>query len=235
MKQNNSDSKKYYIKSAGQSGRTAPFAVVEAYKSVRTNLMFLLSQSRSRAFEVSSSHPGEGKTTCAINLAIAFSQLGSKVLLIDGDLRRPTVYRKLRLENSKGLSSVLVGFASFAESVISVNDNFDVLTSGPITPNPSELLGSDNMSLLLKELKLTYDYIIIDTPPVNVVSDAVVLAAKTEGIVMVVQDRQTTHDDFGKAVDALKFADANLLGVILNGSAEAGEKYSSKSKKYGYY
>ena len=91
------------------------------------------------------------------------------------------------------------------------------------------------MSLLLKELKGKYDYIVIDTPPVNVVSDAVVLAAKTEGIVMVVQDRQTTHDEFQKAVCSLKFADANLLGVVFNGSADASENYSSKSQKYGYY
>jgi len=196
--------------------------------------MFLLSQTRSHTFEISSSLPGEGKSSCAVNLAIAFSQLGSKILLIDADLRKPSVYRKLRLQNSKGLSSVLVDFCSFSEAVMQINANFDVLLSGPIPPNSSELLGSEQMSLLLDSVKDKYDYIIIDTPPVNIVSDAVVLAAKTEGIVMVVQDKKTTHDEFKKAVMSLGFADARLLGVVLNSSSEKSAKYPTKSQRYQY-
>ena len=224
----------YYEKSGDPANRSIPFAVVESYKAIRTNLMFLLSQTRSHTFEISSSLPGEGKSTCAVNLAVAFSQLGSKILLIDADLRKPSVYRKLRLENSKGLSSVLVDFCSFPEAVMSINANFDVLLSGPIPPNPSELLGSERMSKLLEDIKDKYDYIIIDTPPINVVSDAVVLAAKTEGIVMVVQDMKTTHDEFKKAVSALNFAEANLLGVVFNSSADSSTKYSSRSQRYQY-
>lgn len=211
-----------------------PFAVVEAYKAIRTNLMFLLSNSRGRVFEVSSPLPGEGKSSCALNLAIAFSQLGNRVLLIDADLRKPSIYRKLHLQNTKGLSSVLVDFCSFSDAVVSANPNFDVLVSGPTPPNPSELLGSDAMSELLDSIKKEYDYIVIDTPPVNVVSDAVVLAPKTEGIVMVVQDRVTTHEEFRKSVASLGFAKARLLGVVLNSSADHTAKYKYKSKRYLY-
>ena len=228
-------SKSYYDeKSVEPANRTVPFAVIESYKAIRTNLMFLLSQTRSHTFEISSSLPGEGKSSCAVNLAIAFSQLGSKILLIDADLRKPSVYRKLRLQNSKGLSSVLVDFCSFSEAVMQINANFDVLLSGPIPPNPSELLGSEQMTRLLDSIKDKYDYIIIDTPPVNVVSDAVVLAAKTEGIVMIVQDKKTTHDEFKKAVSSLSFADARLLGVVLNSSSEKSAKYPTKSQRYQY-
>ena len=155
-------------------------------------------------------------------------------MLIDADLRKPSVYRKLRLQNSKGLSSVLVDFCSFSDAVMQINTNFDVLLSGPIPPNPSELLASEQMSQLLDSVRDKYDYIIIDTPPVNVVSDAVVLATKTEGIVMVVQDRKTTHDEFKKAISSLSFADARLLGVILNSSADNNAKYSGKSRRYQY-
>ncbi len=232
-------SQKYnYEKSGEAANRAIPFAVVESYKAIRTNLMFLLSQSRSHTFEISSSLPGEGKSTCAVNLAIAFAQLGSKVLLIDADLRKPSINRKLRLRNPKGLSSVLVDLCSFSEAVMSINANLDVLLSGPIPPNPSELLGSDSMSRLLEDIKDEYDFIIIDTPPINAVSDAVALASKTEGIVMVIQDRKTTHDEFKKAVSSLNFANANLLGVVLNGSSEKSAKYStkysSKSQRYQY-
>lgn len=224
----------YEDKAIDSASKTVPFAVVESYKAIRTNLMFLLSQTRSHTFEISSSLPGEGKSSCAVNLAIAFSQLGNKILLIDADLRKPSIYRKLRLQNVKGLSSVLVGFCDFEEAVVKVNDNFDVLVSGPTPPNPSELLGSDQMSRLLDNVKDKYDYVIIDTPPINVVSDAVVLAPKTEGIVMLVQDRKTTHEQFKKAVSSLSFANVRLLGAVLNSSSDRSAKYPSKMQRYQY-
>ncbi len=224
----------YEDKTVDSVNRTVPFVVVEAYKAIRTNLMFLLSNSKSRTIAISSSLPGEGKSSCSVNLAIAFSQLGNKILLIDADLRKPSVYRKLRLQNTKGLSSVLVGFCDFSEAVAEINPNFDVLVSGPTPPNPSELLGSDQMNELLEKARTQYDYIIIDTPPINVVSDAVVVANKTEGVVMVVQDRKTTHEQFKKAVSSLGFADVKLLGVILNSSSDKSAKYPSKSQVYQY-
>lgn len=212
--------------------RQVPFAVVEAYKTIRTNLIYAMSQSDKRSFVVSSSNQGEGKSTTSVNIAIAFSQLGSRVLLVDADLRMPTVYKKMKLSNSEGLTSVLAGLSTFEESVHKVNSNLDVLTSGPIPPNPSELLSSENMDIFLEKANNIYDYIIIDTPPVNVVSDALVLTPKTAGAVIVVHGNATTHEQLEKTVSSLKFAEARLLGVVINGGTEKGKDYSYRTK-YG--
>lgn len=206
----------------------AQFAVVESYKMIRTNLLFLLSQSNEKSITVSSSVAGEGKSTSAINIAVAFSQLGCRVLLIDADMRKPSVHKKLRLSNEKGLSSILVGFSQLEESVNTINPNFDVITAGPTPPNPSELLGSDQMTTLLDRLESIYDYIIIDTPPINIVPDALVVAPNTSGIVFVVQDFITPHGQFQKALNSIEFAGVRMLGVILNGSS------GGSTKKYRY-
>jgi capsular exopolysaccharide synthesis family protein len=210
--------------------KDAPFAVVEAYKNIRTNMMFALSSCENKRVVISSAMLSEGKSITSINVGIAFSQLGHKVLLIDGDMRKPTVYKKLKLNNSKGLSSILVGFCKLREAVKNVYPNFDVLTSGPIPPNPSELLGSDNMSTLLDGLKDYYDYIIIDTPPINIVVDALVLTPKTDGLVLVVQEGKTTHDQFKKALGSIEFAGVKLLGSIVNGDRPEGGKYGYSYK-----
>ncbi len=211
-----------------------PFAIVEAYKTIRANLLFLMSGSKSKSIVISSSNVGEGKSTTAVNLAIAFAQLGSKVLLIDADMRRPSIYKKMKLSNQKGLSSVLVGFCETSEAIEEINPYFDIMTSGPVPPNPSELLGSDKMSELLEELAQKYDYIFIDTPPVNVVSDALVLAPKTEGVVYVVHDSVTTHDEFQKALSSVEFADVRMLGVILNGTNKRKSRYRYLTGRYYY-
>lgn len=214
------------------SNRQVPFAVVEAYKTIRTNLVYAMSQSDKHSFVVSSSNQGEGKSTTSVNIAIAFSQLGSRVLLVDADLRMPTIYKKMKLSNSEGLTSILAGLGTFEEAVHKVNTNLDVLTSGPIPPNPSELLSSVKMDSFLEMANNMYDYIIIDTPPANIVSDAVVLAPKTAGAVIVVHGKSTTHEQLDKTVSSLKFADVRLLGVVINGGTEKG-KGTSYSEKYG--
>ncbi len=219
---------------------TAHFAVVEAYKMIRTNLLFLLSQTNEKIITVSSSVAGEGKSTTAINIAVAFSQLGSRVLLIDSDMRKPSVHKKLRLANKTGISSLLVGFSTLEETINHVNENFDVITSGPTPPNPSELLGSDKMASLLKELNDKYDYIVLDTPPVNIVPDALVVAPNTAGIVFVVRDFITTHDQFQKALNSIEFAGVRFLGTILNGhtnkvSRRYKYRYRYRYNSYGYY
>ena len=216
---------------------TAQFAVVESYKMIRTNLLFLLSQSNEKSITVSSSVAGEGKSTTAINIAVAFSQLGCRVLLIDADMRKPSVHKKLRIANDKGLSSILVGFSELEESVTTINPNFDVITSGPTPPNPSELLGSEQMTQLLTKLEGIYDYIILDTPPVNIVPDALVVAPKTSGVAFVVQDGLTPHEQFQKALGSIEFAGVRMLGVILNGSnGRANKKYRYRYRyRYGAY
>lgn len=213
------------------SEKSVPFAVVESYKKIRTNLQFLLMPTPHKIVSISSPIQAEGKSTTSVNTAIAFSQLGSKVLLIDADLRKPTIYKKMRISNSKGLSSVLVGFSTLEETVSHINPYLDVLVSGPTPPNPSELLGSENMSRLLKTLEEQYDYIFIDTPPVNIVSDALVLAPKTSGIVLVIKSGSTNHEQLKKAFSSIEFTGVHLLGVILNGTKETAKK---KYGKYGY-
>lgn len=234
MKKTNTE---YTSAQASSQKNAAQFAVVESYKMIRTNLLFLLSQSNEKSITVSSSVAGEGKSTSAINIAVAFSQLGCRVLLIDADMRKPSVHKKLRLSNEKGLSSVLVGFSQLDESITEVNPNFHVITAGPTPPNPSELLGSDQMTSLLDKLEHTYDYIIIDTPPVNIVPDALVVAPNTSGIVFVVQDFITPHAQFQKALSSIEFAGVRMLGVILNGSSGgATKKYRYKYRyRYGNY
>ncbi|MBQ7288528.1 MAG: CpsD/CapB family tyrosine-protein kinase [Clostridia bacterium] len=213
-----------------------PFAVVEAYKTVRTNLQFVLAGHSKKQIVVSSPLMEEGKSTTAINMAIAFSQLGCKVLIVDADLRKPSVHKKLRVQNTDGLSSVLVDLCPFSDAVETINANLDVLTSGPLPPNPSELLSSERMKTLLRDLEQKYDYVFIDTPPVNIVSDALVLAPKTNGIILVVRDRSTTHEEMKKALNYIEFAKTHYLGTILNGATDSqnGNYRRKYSKKYHY-
>jgi len=144
-----------------KGGKKAPFAVAEAYKLIRTNILFLLAQKNGKVIAISSSGANEGKSTTAVNVAIAFSQLGGKVLLVDGDLRRSSIHRKLKIENEDGLSNVLVSFSELTTAVQHLNENLDVLTAGPMPPNPSELLGSTQFETFINDMdendQLNYD------------------------------------------------------------------------------
>lgn len=213
--------------------RHVPFAVVEAYKAIRTNLTFLLSGSETKVFGITSPEAGEGKSTTAVNMAIAFSQLGDKVLLIDADMRRSSIHKKLKIENVAGLSNVLAGFNKYNEVITRISDTLDVMTAGQVPPNPSELLGSARFKELVETVGKEYSYVIIDTPPVDVVTDALVIAPHTAGLVLVVKDQVTPTDSISRAIEAAKFANINLLGAIMNAAnPKAGGRYGYR--KYGY-
>ena len=216
--------------------RHVPFAVVEAYKTIRTNLTFLLSNSESKVFGITSPEAGEGKSTTAINMAIAFSQLGDKVLLIDADMRRSSIHKKIKIENNGGLSGILAGFYKYDEVINHVSDTFDVITAGQVPPNPSELLGSARFKELVDEVGKKYSYVIIDTPPVDVVTDALVIAPQTAGLVLVVKDQVTPTDAINRTIEAAKFADINILGAVMNGAnPKSSRRYGyRKYGKYGY-
>lgn len=216
--------------------RHVPFAVVEAYKTIRTNLTFLLSNKKSKVFGITSAEAGEGKSTTAINMAIAFSQLGDKVLLIDADMRRSSVHKKMRIENISGLSDVLAGFDNFDNTVKHISDTLDILTAGQVPPNPSELLGSATFKELVANVGEKYGYVIIDTPPVDVVTDALVIAPQTAGLVLVVKDGVTPTDAIKRTIEAAKFAEINILGAVMNGAnSKSGRRYGyRKYGKYGY-
>ncbi len=216
--------------------RHVPFAVVEAYKTIRTNLTFLLSSSETKVFGITSPDAGDGKSTTAINMAIAFSQFGDKVLLIDADMRRSSVHKKLKIENNAGLSGVLAGFNKWEEVVTNIGDSLDVITAGQVPPNPSELLGSARFEKLVEEVDQKYSYVIIDTPPIDVVSDALVIAPHTAGLVLVVKDQVTSTDAIKRTIEAAKFANINILGAVMNGAnPKSGRRYGyRKYGKYGY-
>lgn len=220
------------------SERKVPFAVVEAYKAMRTNLMFLLSQENGKVIAFTSSNACEGKSTTSVNVAIAFSQLGVKVLVIDADLRRSSIHKKMRMENNDGLSNVVAGFSSFEAAVQSANQYLDVLTAGPIPPNPSELLGSKAFEELMNTVREKYDYIIIDTPPLNIVTDALLIGPRTDGMVLVVRDAFTPHDTIKRAISSAEFANIKILGAIMNGAnPKNSRRYSYRrcGYKYGRY
>lgn len=230
------DTEKYDTSKASQTGTQnrskVPFAVAEAYKSIRTNIMFLLPEKKGNVITVSGSEISEGKSTTAINVAIAFSQLGDKVLLIDADMRRSSIHKKLKLDNDTGLSNVLAGFCEFKDAVKSVSPTLDVLTAGQLAPNPSELLGSERFEKLIEQIRKNYSMVIIDTPPINVVSDALVIAPKTDGIILVVREKFTLSDALQSSIEAINFANVKLLGAIMNGVAQKSKGYSYRKYRY---
>lgn len=195
------------------------FAVSESYKTIRTNLQFLLNRSAGcKVITVSSAQAQEGKTTNSVNLAISFSQLGKKVLLIDADLRRPTIAKKLKIENTDGLSGILAGFSTVEQAIVNINNYLSVLPSGAVPPNPSELLASLEFEQLITSLKERFDYIVIDTAPVGIVSDALSVGSISDGVLLIIKAKSTTYHDFERVVDSLKLANITLLGAVLNGS-----------------
>ncbi|MEE1219331.1 MAG: CpsD/CapB family tyrosine-protein kinase [Ruminococcus sp.] len=218
-------------KPAGAMSDKVKFAIVESYKSARTNIMFSLSAVDKKLFAVTSYAKGDGKSTVSANLAISFSKMDKKVLLIDCDLRRPNVHNIFKVSNEQGLSNV-IGKMVTVEEVIHKDaiPNLDILPSGTIPPNPSELMCSNSFISLIERLKQEYDYIIFDTPPIGVVADALLLKDLIAGFVLVVRERDTTHGDLQKLLDSIKLADSKALGII-----EVGCTFGSKTGKKGYY
>ena len=214
---------------------TTKFIITEAYKSARTNLMFSLSTSKNKVITFTSSSPAEGKSTTCINMAITLATTGSKVLLIDSDMRKPTMHSLLRVDKSKGLSSILSGMCTVAEAINSnVRENLDVIVAGPLPPNPAELIGSPNMAELIDVLKNHYDYILIDTPPVNVVSDSQLYNELVAGIVFVIRDDVTTHNDLQRALKNIKMANGKVLGFIKTACKITGGGSTYKKSYYNY-
>ena len=211
-----------------------PFRVTEAYKALRTNIVFALSTGENKAVVISSALPSEGKSNTSAYLAMVMAQTESRVVLIDADLRTPTQYQIFNCPNIKGLSSILAGLSHFDEVILrDVQPNLDVITSGSSPPNPSELLGSERMSDLLEELREEYEYIFIDTPPINLVSDAVILSSKVAGVVLVARHEKSTYNELTKAVSRLEFSGANILGIVVNAVKEKPGRFG-RYGRYGY-
>jgi len=191
--------------------------ITEQYRTVRTNIQFASIDQELRTIMVTSASPEEGKSMTAANLATVYAHQEKKVLLIDADLRKATVHMTFQLDNFRGLSKWLVGGSALHENIQKSRiEHLDVITSGPIPPNPSELLGSRKMKELIEEVKEMYDVIIFDTPPILAVTDAQILANYLDGSILVVRSKQTEFEAAIKAKEALEHTTSKLLGTILN-------------------
>lgn len=222
--------------------KDASFEFTEAYKALRTNLQFASINTKLKKIIVTSSIPGEGKTTVSVNLAIAMAENGQRVLLIDADLRKPHIHHYLKIDQRKvgSLTTALAGITPIEKCIAYFSDlGIYVLTAGPIPPNPAELLCSERMEEFIEGLSENYDYIIIDTPPVSVVTDAAALSRVADGVVMVVRQGYTPYNLALAAKDNLEKVHANIVGCVFNSydSQKDSKPYSSyyyKYKSYGY-
>lgn len=212
------------------------FTATEQYKLLRTNLSFTLPENiKCPIIGVTSPMRGEGKSTTAVNLSYVLAESGKKVLLIDGDLRIPSVAKKLNIQSSPGLTDYLMGDKeNFEPHRSEFLENWHILPSGELPPNPSELLGSRRMETALNTLSEKYDYIIVDLPPVNIVSDALAISNYITGIVVVIREDYTEKKELETCFRQLKMSNAKILGSVIN-EAKGGSGSYSKYKKYYKY
>ena len=215
------------------------FTATEQYKLLRTNLSFSLPENEGcNIIGVTSSMRGEGKSTTAVNLAYVLAESGKKVLLVDGDLRIPTVAKKLEMETSYGLTDLLRREVPLQlEKLKSTHhDNWYILPSGMLPPNPSELLGSKRMGDALKELSEHFDYIVLDLPPVNLVSDALAVSKYITGMIVVVRQEYTEKKELDNCIRQLRLSNVNVLGCVMNNATDDRAYYSKyRYKRYSRY
>lgn len=207
----------------------SPFAVKEAYNAIRTNLLFAQQGEKCPIFVVTSPTANNGKTINSVNLAISFAQMGKKTLLIDSDMRNPTIHKMFSIPVKNGLSEILAGLTDNISVSKTDVENLSVLTAGKIPPNPAELLSSARMDKLLEFVKEHYDCVFIDTPPVNLVTDSTLFASKATGYMLIVKTDTTNTHDVKVAVTNLQQIEANIIGFVLN------DVNSEKKKYYSYY
>ena len=211
---------------------SSTFAVKEAYNSIRTNLLFTQQGEKCPIFVVTSPTANNGKTINSANLAINFAQMGKKTLVIDADMRNPSLHKLFSLSSRNGLSEILADLTDNITVTKTDIENLSVLTSGKIPPNPTELLSSPRMDKLLDFVKEHYDCVFIDTPPVNIVTDATVFSQKATGYVIIVKTDTTNVPELKTTVSTLQGINANILGFILNDANSEKKKYYSYYRKY---
>lgn len=212
----------------------SPFVVKEAYNSIRTNLLFTQQGEKCPVFVVSSPSANNGKSINSINMAISFAQMGKRTLLIDADMRNPTIHRMFSIPVKNGLSEILAGLTDSITVSKTEIENLSVLTAGKIPPNPAELLSSERMDKLLEFVKAHYDCVLIDTPPVNLVTDSTAFASKATGYILVIKLETTDLQDVKMTVNSLRHIGAQIVGFVVNDTNSSGKRYSSYYKR-GYY
>ena len=220
------------------------FAATEQYKLLRTNLNFTLPQ-QDKCYVIGMTSPmrAEGNSTTAVNLSYVMAESGKRVALIDCDLRIPSIAKKMNVDGDVGITDLLLGkqieIDAFKSELL---DNWYIIPSGEIPPNPSELLGSARMENLLDNLKEQFDYIIVDLPPVNLVSDALSISRFISGLIVVICQDATSKKEADSCFQQIEFSGAKILGCVINESRDAGEKHSrrnyynryNRSRRYGY-
>ena len=219
-------------------GPNLNFAAAEAYKLLRTNLSFTLpNKSGCKVIGITSALKGEGKSTTSVNIAYTMAQSGGKVLLIECDLRMPTLSSRIQVAEAPGLSNLLVGQNSINEVLqkSGLKPNLWVMTAGNIPPNPAELLGSEKMDAMIKGLEEYFDVILLDFPPVGVVSDALVAAKHVNGMVVIVRQDYCDRHALDETISQLQFAGAKILGFVMTGANTLTKNYKRYGKSYGYY
>lgn len=219
------------------SGNDVPFNYVESFKSLRTNLNFIASTEKLNTFILTSAIPGEGKSNTAINLAVTLAEDSKSVVVVDCDLRKPSLNRYLKLgHNFKGVTDILTGSATVEDALIQFEDlGIHVLTAGAVPPNPSEMLSSEPMKKLVEDLKAAFDYVILDTPPVSVVTDAAILGRYADGAILCVRSNYAPKETVQLAKERLTAVGVRILGVVLTGfDAKNDNKSSAYSYTYEY-
>ena len=215
-----------------------PWTVKEAYKTMRTNVTLSLPDEGHRVIAFTSAEPHDGKTTNAINFAISLAQIDKKVLLVDCDLRKPMVAKMLNIESSPGLSDMISGQARARDVMVRPSGyGIDVIPAGTLTPDPTLLLQSSRMKMVLQELKKVYEYIVVDLPPATVVTDASILAELMDGFLLVVRHQETDYRSVSDMMEQLKLANAQIIGFVYNGTGSGEDRYYKNNygyKKYGY-
>lgn len=207
------------------------FNISESFKVVRTNIMFSLLNQGCKKIVISSSMAGEGKTTTAVHIAVSLAQMNSKVILLDTDFRKPKVNQFFHLDSTPGLTNFLGHMADF-DNIVQRTDypTLSVICAGATVPNPSEMLASAGMSQILAKLENQYDYIVMDTPPLNIVVDAMQLIKQSDGVVLVVRASSSTYPELNRTIKGLEMVDAKILGFVLNGV----DRKEKMGYRYGY-
>lgn len=253
MKKEKDLSKKELLAALGEEPQLivddAPFEYIEAFKELRTNLHFVTAENKEEGkcwkIIVTSSVPGEGKSTTAINVAISLVQSGSRVLLVDADMRNPVLRKYLRLTPEKeiGLSTLLSSDVELSDCVVHTDYGVDVIINGPTPPNPAELIKSNSMERMIQKAQSQYEYIIFDTPPVGVITDAAALSPLCDGVLYVVRHSYASKKQVNNAIKKLQMVEARILGAVMtqyeipkqsSGYGYRKYKYGYRNYKYGY-
>ena len=201
----------------------------EAYRSLKTNIQYSSFDKEYKTIVITSSNPGEGKSTTSGNLALTLAEGESRVLLVDCDMRKPSMHKNFRVTNTYGIADILLQRKKVMDVAHMYNKNLSIITAGKVPPNPAEMLGSKAMSAFLEDMKEHFDYIILDTPPVQAVADAQILSTKVDGTIIVVRAGVTKKEDVNDTVNTLKKVNANIIGTVLHAVD------NSKNKYYYYY